>query len=162
MTSDLYVSIVNLYIQKTQLWVMGLIVLPSNTPQTDSNLDSATFEEWNSTVKLITINGETTFEGQFEGGLGAKLLHALFQTLSATQKGLCASATGRVDRARRKPGPRGKFTAEDDYFLIELKEDLNIRWLDINGQFSDRFPGRSKGASQVRYCTKLEGRQKCQ
>lgn len=54
--------------------------------------------------------------------------------------------------APRPPGPKLKFTAEDDHLLIELKEHKNLTWK----QIADFFPGRSAGTLQVRYCTKLK------
>ena len=51
-------------------------------------------------VELTTINSATEF-------------HALFQTLSATQKGLCTPARGTVGRAKRSLGSWVKFTAEE-------------------------------------------------
>jgi hypothetical protein len=46
-------------------------------------LDSASFEEWSGKVKLTTISGMTSFEGEFEGELTWKVVNALLYTLSA-------------------------------------------------------------------------------
>lgn len=43
---------------------------------------------------------------------------------------------------------------EDDRLLIELKEKGDLSW----NQIAEHFPGRSKGALQVRYCTRLKNR----
>lgn len=47
-----------------------------------------------------------------------------------------------------------KFTEEDDSLIIELKEHRKLTWKDI----SEHFNGRTPGALQVRYCTKLKAR----
>jgi hypothetical protein len=44
--------------------------------------------------------------------------------------------------------------SEDDLLLIELKEKGDMSW----NQIAQHFPGRSKGALQVRYCTRLKNR----
>lgn len=46
---------------------------------------------------------------------------------------------------------KAKFTADDDELLIELKENQKYSWKRI----AQHFPGRTPGALQVRYCTKL-------
>ncbi|KAG9249627.1 uncharacterized protein F5Z01DRAFT_472150 [Emericellopsis atlantica] len=122
----------------------------------DNEPDSAAFEEWKGTVQLTTINGVTSFEGQFEGELSLNLLQALVQTWSTTQKTIHTPACGRAGGVKRKTGSRGKFTPEEDDLLIDLKTNLSLPWSDIHRRFSNRFPGRSKGALQVRYCTKLK------
>lgn len=55
---------------------------------------------------------------------------------------------------RRKKPPKAKFTADDDDLLVELKEKKKLTWK----QIADHFDGRTAGALQVRYCTKLKGR----
>ncbi|OJJ51309.1 hypothetical protein ASPZODRAFT_148615 [Penicilliopsis zonata CBS 506.65] len=59
---------------------------------------------------------------------------------------------GMPEPAPRPPGPKLKFTAEEDALLVELKENKNLTWR----QISDFFPGRTSGTLQVRYCTKLK------
>ena len=44
--------------------------------------------------------------------------------------------------------------SEHDRLLIELKEKGDMSW----NQIAQHFPGRSKGALQVRYCTRLKNR----
>ncbi|KAJ6126487.1 hypothetical protein N7523_002099 [Penicillium sp. IBT 18751x] len=44
--------------------------------------------------------------------------------------------------------------SKDDLLLIELKEKGDMSW----DQIAQHFPGRSKGALQVRYCTRLKKR----
>ncbi|KAJ5330582.1 hypothetical protein N7476_000365 [Penicillium atrosanguineum] len=44
--------------------------------------------------------------------------------------------------------------SEDDLLLIKLKEKGDLSW----NQIAQHFPGRSKGALQVRYCTRLKNR----
>ncbi|KAH7471859.1 hypothetical protein FOMA001_g13751 [Fusarium oxysporum f. sp. matthiolae] len=104
----------------------------ASTDSDDTEADSATFEEWGGTVKLTTINDVTSFQGQFEGELSLKLLQALLLTLSATHKGRCAPARGRAGRAKRNPGPWGKFTPEGQVQDDEQPppiEDEDAEWL---------------------------------
>lgn len=56
--------------------------------------------------------------------------------------------------SRRKKPPKAKFTAEDDDLLVDLKEKRKLTWK----QIAEHFNGRTAGALQVRYCTKLKGR----
>lgn len=53
----------------------------------------------------------------------------------------------------RKP-KKNKFSADDDELLVKLKEVDHLSWREI----ADRFQGRSPGALQVRYCTRLKTR----
>jgi hypothetical protein len=62
------------------------------------------------------------------------------------------SATSGSHRAKFSPKP--KFSAEDDHLLIELKENRKMTWR----QIAEHFDGRTAGALQVRYCTKLKAR----
>lgn len=56
-----------------------------------------------------------------------------------------------------RPRPRSiKFLSEDDQLLIDLKERQGLSWKEI----TKRFPGRSQGSLQVRYCTRLKRRGK--
>lgn len=50
--------------------------------------------------------------------------------------------------------PKPKFSPDDDTLLIHLKENSNLTWR----QIAQHFDGRSAGALQVRYCTKLKNR----
>jgi hypothetical protein len=56
--------------------------------------------------------------------------------------------------APRPPGPKLKFTPEEDALLVDLKENKNLTWK----QIADFFPGRTSGTLQVRYCTKLKAK----
>lgn len=55
---------------------------------------------------------------------------------------------------RPKLSPKPKFSPEDDNLLIELKENRKMTWR----QIAQHFDGRTAGALQVRYCTKLKSR----
>lgn len=55
---------------------------------------------------------------------------------------------------KKKKQPKAKFTAEDDDLLVELKEVRKLTWK----QIAEHFVGRTAGALQVRYCTKLKAR----
>lgn len=56
------------------------------------------------------------------------------------------------DKKKKKHKP--KFTAEDDDLLVDLKEQKKLSWK----QIAEYFHGRTAGALQVRYCTKLKMR----
>ncbi|KAI1319733.1 hypothetical protein F5Y16DRAFT_405865 [Xylariaceae sp. FL0255] len=58
---------------------------------------------------------------------------------------------------KRGRAGKGTFASDEDQYFIELKE-LGLPWKDIYKRFTESFPGRSRGALQVRYCTKLKGR----
>lgn len=68
---------------------------------------------------------------------------------SVTSNGSTASGSHRP-----KFSPKPKFSAEDDNLLIELKENRKMTWR----QIAEHFDGRTAGALQVRYCTKLKAR----
>lgn len=55
---------------------------------------------------------------------------------------------------KSKMTPKPKFSQEDDDLLIELKENQKLTWR----QIAEHFDGRTAGALQVRYCTRLKGR----
>lgn len=55
---------------------------------------------------------------------------------------------------KKKKLPKAKFTAEDDDLLVDLKEMRKLTWK----QIAEHFDGRTAGALQVRYCTKLKAR----
>ena len=57
-------------------------------------------------------------------------------------------------KLRKKKPPKAKFTAEDDDLLVDLKEVRKLTWK----QIAEHFDGRTAGALQVRYCTKLKAR----
>ena len=69
-----------------------------------------------------------------------------------------SSVVGRPDMpepAPRPSGPKLKFTPDDDILLVQLKETKDLTWK----QIAEFFPGRSSGTLQVRYCTKLKGKE---
>ncbi|ODQ63099.1 hypothetical protein NADFUDRAFT_48317 [Nadsonia fulvescens var. elongata DSM 6958] len=65
------------------------------------------------------------------------------------------SISGYSKRHSMKSKPaKPKFTPDDDTLLIHLKEDQKYTWK----QIAKRFPGRTPGALQVRYCTRLKNK----
>lgn len=57
--------------------------------------------------------------------------------------------------SNRKPSAHAtRFLPDEDELLIELKEKQSLPW----NRIAKRFPGRSKGALQVHYSTKLKNR----
>lgn len=81
-------------------------------------------------------------------------MKALFQTFDAQQKIIRAPPQS---RARGYSSQRGRFTPDEDNLIVQLKTKHNLSWADLYQRFNRRFPGRSKGTLQVRYCTKLKG-----
>lgn len=73
------------------------------------------------------------------------------EILNPTQPG---EEAGKSSFLKRKKPPKAKFTAEDDDLLVELKEVRKLTWK----QIAEHFTGRTAGALQVRYCTKLKAR----
>lgn len=69
-------------------------------------------------------------------------------------KMLSLSPTTTNKRVLKKKHPKAKFTAEDDDLLVDLKEVRKLTWK----QIAEHFDGRTAGALQVRYCTKLKAR----
>ncbi|KAA8915763.1 hypothetical protein TRICI_002079 [Trichomonascus ciferrii] len=65
-----------------------------------------------------------------------------------------STGSGISNTHRAKFSPKPKFTAEDDSLLIELNENRKMTWR----QIAEYFDGRTAGALQVRYCTKLKPR----
>ncbi|RYP04081.1 hypothetical protein DL764_004675 [Monosporascus ibericus] len=114
----------------------------SNNDQGSMEPDFAKFEEWpleNAYLKRVTENLVTTFQLQFSWDSCTK--------------------NGHETRNRRDP-PKSRgvaFTEEEDDLLIKLKRQ-ELSWQETYEQFTENFPGRSKGTLQVRYCTKLKGR----
>ncbi|KAJ5808888.1 hypothetical protein N7474_010157 [Penicillium riverlandense] len=52
---------------------------------------------------------------------------------------------------------KGKtWTAEEKNLLVRLKEELGLPWKKVAREFSEQFPGRSKGSIEVYYCTTLK------
>jgi hypothetical protein len=106
-----------------------------------------TFQEWpleGATLKRVVEGGVATFQLQFSWDL-------------CTERGNYVEAPpkGRTPLSAKGRGP---FTADEDAMLIKLKEQ-GISWKEIHGQFAAIYPGRTSGALQVRYCTKLKDRQ---
>ncbi|OBT68004.1 hypothetical protein VE03_01524 [Pseudogymnoascus sp. 23342-1-I1] len=58
------------------------------------------------------------------------------------------------ERIVSRPGRQSTYSAADDELLIQLKEDDKLPWDEI----AEFFPGRTKRALQVHYCTKLKNR----
>ncbi len=60
-----------------------------------------------------------------------------------------------TQRSNKKPSAHAtRFLPDEDELLIELKEKRSLPW----NRIMKHFPGRTKGALQVRYSTKLKDR----
>ncbi|PNH48838.1 hypothetical protein VD0002_g7348 [Verticillium dahliae] len=62
------------------------------------------------------------------------------------------------DTKKQASSSGAPFTEREDRCLIRLKEQGGLPWTEIHKSFTDSFPGRSQGALQVRYYTKLKGK----
>ncbi|WAO96062.1 Hypothetical protein NCS54_01372300 [Fusarium falciforme] len=117
----------------------------------------ARFQEWpleNVSMKRITENGKTTFQFQFEWPLCTNHQHAT----SVIPDSARSVATKRT--TKRAPAKRGKYSDDEDNFLIQLKEEEQLRWAEIRRRFAQRFPERGSSSLQVHYCTKLKYRRR--
>ncbi|CAI6099002.1 unnamed protein product [Clonostachys chloroleuca] len=114
----------------------------------DATAFLAQFQEWqleNVSMKRIIENGKTTFQFQFEWPLCANHPHATSVNPDSTH----SAAT----KARR-----AKYSDDEDNFLIQLKEEEQLGWVEIRRRFAQRFPERGNSGLQVHYCTKLKDR----
>ncbi|KAH7377256.1 hypothetical protein B0T11DRAFT_201636, partial [Plectosphaerella cucumerina] len=105
-----------------------------------------TFKEWpldRVTLKRVVDDGVATFQLQFSWDLCTK--PGPHEKTPKTRRALPSEK-------------RGPFTDEEDALLVELKEERRISWKEIHREFTASHPGRSVGALQVRYCTKLKNR----
>ena len=127
---------------------------PSSTSHDDQGSAEpafAKFEEWpleNACLKRVTENGVTTFQLQFSWDSCTKNGHETRNRRNPAKS---------RNSAKHTPVTKVAFTAEEDNLLIELKRQ-ELSWQETYEQFTEKFPGRSKGTLQVRYCTKLKGR----
>ncbi|KAF9776963.1 hypothetical protein IL306_004781 [Fusarium sp. DS 682] len=115
----------------------------------------ARFQEWpleNVSMKRITENGKTTFQFQFEWPLCTNHPHATSVSPDSTRSVATKPTT------KRAPAKREKYSDDEDNFLIQLKEEEQLRWAEIRRRFAQRFPERGGSGLQVHYCTKLKDR----
>lgn len=123
----------------------------SHDDQGSAESPSGRYEEWpleNVCLKRVTEDGTTTFQLQFSWDSPTKYGHE-----TGTRRDLPKSGSS----AKHSSVTRVTFTAEEDDLLIELKRQ-GLSWQETHEKFTARFPGRSKGTLQVRYCTKLKDR----
>jgi hypothetical protein len=59
---------------------------------------------------------------------------------------------------KRAPVRGAKYSDDEDNFLIQLKEEEQLGWVEIRRRFAQRFPERGGSGLQVHYCTKLKDR----
>ncbi|KAH7110977.1 hypothetical protein B0J13DRAFT_591074 [Dactylonectria estremocensis] len=130
---------------------------PSHARSVPSEAKSflARFQEWpleNVSMKRITENGKTTFQFQFEWPLCTNHPHATSVIPGSTRSVATKKTT------KRAPAKREKYSDDEDIFLIQLKEEEQLRWAEIRRRFAQRFPERGGSGLQVHYCMKLEDR----
>jgi hypothetical protein len=125
---------------------------------------AAAFNEWpleNAVLKCVTIDGSLpTFSLEFTWGPCAK--HGAGHSKTESRVAV-SSAERRRPRRQKSKGTtknkgkptsasnRAKYTPEDDAKILRLRAE-GLSWSAIAGE----FPGRSAGAIQVRYQTKLK------
>lgn len=124
-------------------------------PDSISETDCPVFDEWplqDALLKRVIIDGVAVVQLQFEWPLCAT--HAE----SSGMRRKFSATRSRIERRQTSgvPSRRSRFTPQEDTLLRRLKETSNS-WREIHRQFSAQFPGRTTGALQVHYCTKLKG-----
>ncbi|KAK4149973.1 hypothetical protein C8A00DRAFT_18417, partial [Chaetomidium leptoderma] len=137
-----------------------------STSERESETPIAKFEEWplgNAVLKRVTMGGApATFVVQFtwdpcaNHGIGHHGPENRSSVSSAkrhhpTKQKSTTSMKNKATSARAKPSSRrARYTPEDDAKIRQLKEQ-GLSWIAI----AKRFPGRTPGAIEVRYHTKL-------
>lgn len=125
---------------------------------------TATFEEWplgNAVLKRVTMDGSPpTFMVQFtwdpcaEHGAGRRETETRTAISSAERRRPARQKSKGITKDKGKPtstSNRARYTPADDAKILRLKEQ-GLSWSAI----AEEFPGRSAGAIQVRYQTKLK------
>lgn len=149
-------------IPASQLSFSGLSS-PTTSPlvtDMDSPKDVAAFNEWplkDVVLKRTILDGRATFQLQFEWPIYT--MHTaevgkLHKKKSRRTSRTTSSTASQGSHASRR---RVKFSSEEDELLRRLKDD-DLPWSEIYRRFTATYPGRSRGALQVRYCTKLNCR----
>ena len=146
---------------------------PTRRPRRQSTLErdteadrtpAATFDEWpleNAVLRRVTMDGSPpTFMLQFtwggpcaEHGAGHRGTESRGAISSAERRRPARQSNG-VTKDKGKPtstSNRARYTPADDAKILRLKGQ-GLSWSAIAGE----FPGRSAGAIQVRYQTKLK------
>ncbi|KAK4243485.1 hypothetical protein C7999DRAFT_44716 [Corynascus novoguineensis] len=116
----------------------------------DQCVEHATSEEWplgDAVLKRVTTDGSPpTFKVQFTWDPCAE--HGAGRHCPARQK------SNRITEHKDKPtstSRRARYTPADDAKILRLKVQ-GLSWIEI----AEQFPGRSAGAIEVRYHTKLK------
>ncbi|RKK80363.1 hypothetical protein BFJ71_g15945 [Fusarium oxysporum] len=121
----------------------------------DASAFLAQFQEWqlkNVSMKRIIENGQTTFQFQFEWPLCANHPQAASVSPDSARSVTAKKTT------KRAPVRGAKYSDDEDNFLIQLKEEEQLGWVEIRRRFAQRFPERGGSGLQVHYCTKLKDR----
>ncbi|SPO03180.1 uncharacterized protein DNG_05862 [Cephalotrichum gorgonifer] len=111
----------------------------------------ATYQQWplqDVLLKRVMDDGRTVFQLQFTWD-SCPQHH---RNAHGTEH---AETSGHGTKTRSRRGKGSMFTAEEDELLVRLKGG-QLAWDEIHERFSRKFPGRSRGSLQVRYCTKLK------
>jgi hypothetical protein len=122
---------------------------------------AAAFNEWpleNAVLKRVTIDGSPpTFSLQFTWGpcaehaAGHRETESRVAISSAERRRLRSQKSKRIKGKPTSTSNRARYTPADDAKILELK-GRGLSWSAI----AREFPGRSAGAIQVRYQTKLK------
>ncbi|KAH7207376.1 hypothetical protein DER44DRAFT_697508, partial [Fusarium oxysporum] len=136
---------------------LGLLSRASHARSVPSDASAflAQFQEWqlkNVSMKRISENGQTTFQFQFEWPLCANHPQAAGVSPDSSRSVAAKKTT------KRAPVRGAKYSDDEDNFLIQLKEEEQLGWVEIRRRFSQRFPKRGGSGLQVHYCTKLKDR----
>ncbi|PCD20272.1 hypothetical protein AU210_016684 [Fusarium oxysporum f. sp. radicis-cucumerinum] len=139
---------------------LGLFSRPSSHARSvplDASAFLAQFQEWqlkDVSMKRIIENGQTTFQFQFEWPLCANHPQAASVSPDSTRSVAAKKTT------KRALVRGAKYSEDEDNFLIQLKEEEQLGWVEIRRRFAQRFPERGGSGLQVHYCTKLKDRRR--
>ncbi|KAJ5117321.1 hypothetical protein N7448_010953 [Penicillium atrosanguineum] len=71
----------------------------------------------------------------------------------------CDRPSSNTDRVEAEDPPSRKglpWSREENYLLVNLREEQNLTWSEVTKLFAQKFPGRSKGSLQVYWSTTLK------
>jgi hypothetical protein len=67
------------------------------------------------------------------------------------------SSSTELVEAQQPPSRKGlAFSVEENFLLMNLREEQNLAWSEVTRLFAQKFPGRSKGSLQVYWSTTLK------
>lgn len=133
---------------------------PSPATDMDGPKDVAAFHEWplqDVVLRRTLLDGRATFQLHFEWSVYTRHTEELGKGHKHKSRLMPRTTSNRASQGSHTSSRRVKFSSEEDELLRQLKENRRgLSWPEIHERFSGTYPGRSRGALQVRYCTKLK------